>query len=240
MGKTNAEWSLDLNPPWATGPVGELWVASIGFWHDLMAEGAVQAVKANQMRSDTFHASALAHIGSERQLPRYPAETDAEYLARLRDAWSAWAKAGNFQAIIDQLALVGLTAEIWEQGQKGPAPDHDSANVWDWDDDLANWSRFFVVVTGHPWVRRQWGDPGMWGGTGETWGSNATAQDVATVQDIVTQWKSGKTIYPHVIVVLNAGTWAGVVPVTTGDRYDDPANRTDAAIYWDGYGVRAY
>lgn len=240
MPKTNAEWALELNPSWATGPVGELWVASLGFWHDLMAEGAIQAVNASKLRAPTFHESGLAPLGSERRMPRFPAETDEQYNLRLRDAWNAYAKAGNYQAIVSQLAAFGVTAEVWEQGQKGPSPDHDSAAIWNWDNNTANWSRFFVVVTGHPWVDDgDWGDPGTWG-DGGTWGSTATEEDVRTMRGIVTHWKSGKTVFPHIIVVLDAGTWSGVVPVTTGDRYHRPGNRTDAAIYMDGYGRRAY
>ncbi len=240
MPKTNAEWAQELAPPWMSGRVGELWVASLGFIHDLQAEFALQALKGGMMRSDTFHVSGLPLIGGERQMPRYPAESDAEYLARLRAAWEAWADAGNFNAIVDQLAVIGLTAEIWEQGQKGPAPAHDSTNVWNWDDDLANWSRFFVVITAHPWTDDgTWGDPGTWG-DGGTWGSTATPEEVQTVTDIATHWKAAHTVYPHIIIVLDSGTWAGVEPVTTGDRYDIVANRTPAAIYWDGYGVRSY
>lgn len=240
MGKTNAEWGLQLNPPWATGPVGELWVAAIGFIHDIPAEAAVQAVNASLMTSPTFHVSALPLIGDERQMRRYPAETDADYQGRLQKAWDAWAKAGNFNAIVDQLAVIGLAAEIWEQGQKGPAPDAASADIWNWDDNLDNWSRFFVVITGHPWSDEGlWGDPGVWG-DGGTWGSTATPEDVSTIQSIITHWKAAHVVYPHVIVVIDQVAWDLVSPVTTGDRYDIPANRSDSAIYWDGYGVRDY
>lgn len=231
---------LELAPPWESGPVGELWVQALGFIHDLSAEYAVQAVKAGQIRSNTFHVSGLPLIGSERQMPRYPSETDTAYLNRLRGAWEAWAAAGNFNAIIDQLAVLGLTAEIWEQGQKGPAPDQDSSVIWDWDDNLDNWSRFFVVITSHPWTDDgDWGDPGTWG-DGGTWGSTATEEEVQTVQQIATHWKAAHTVYPHVIVVLDGVGWATVSPITTGDRYDQVANRSDTAIYWDGYGVRDY
>lgn len=240
MAKTNAKWGLELAPPWESGPIGELWTQSIGFLHDVMAEFALQASKGGLMRSNTFHVSGLPLIGTERQMPRYPSESDAEYLLRLRDAWTAWGKSGNFNAIVDQLAVIGLTAEIWEQGQKGPAPARGSSVIWNWDDDAANWSRFFVVITGHPWVSDgDWGDPGTWG-DGGTWGSTATPEEVQTAQAIATHWKDAEAVYPHIIIVLDSGTWAGVKPVTTGDRYDVPANRSDSAIYLDGYGKRAY
>ena len=84
MTKTNVEWALEISPPWMVGPVGELWTSALGFWFDMQAEAAVQAVKAAQLRSDTFHVSALPLIGNERQMPRYPIETDDQYNLRLR------------------------------------------------------------------------------------------------------------------------------------------------------------
>ena len=238
MPKTNVEQALQLAPPWESGPIGQLWVSSIGFLFDLQAEYAVQALKGGMMRSDTFHSAGLPLVGRERRMPRYPAETDDEYLLRLRGAWEAWADAGNFNSIVDQLAVVGLTAEIWEQGQKGRAPLQDSAVIWDWDDDLDNWSRFFVVITGHPWTGDVWGDPPLlWGDEG-TWGSNAPIEEVETARAIVTQWKAAHVVYPHIIIDL--GTWTGKPPVTTGDRYDLVANRSTGALYWDVYGVRDY
>ncbi len=239
MGKTNAQWGLELNPTTAVGPTGELWIAAIGFFHDMMVETAVQAVKSSQMRSDTFHVSGLSLIGSERLMPRYPAETDTQYKARLRDAWVSYVNAGNFRAIVDQLALLGLTVEIWEQGQKGPAPAHDSATIWNWDDNLTNWSRFFVVVTAHPYTERVW-DDGWSYDDGGTFGSDATVEDVQLVRDTTTFWKAAHVVYPHIIVVMDNTAWDLVSPITTGDRYDIFANRSDSAIYWDGYGVRDY
>ncbi len=235
MGKTHAEWGLELNPPTATGPVGELWIAAVGFFHDMIAEQAVQAVKSAQMRSNTFHESGLKLIGSERKMPRYPAETSDQYKARLRDAWEAYVKAGNHRSILEQLEHVGLVAEIWEQTQKGPAPTHDSANIWNWDDDTANWSRFWVVITGHTFQSITWG--GFSYGDNLTWGSTASEEDVQTVRDIITHWKNANVIFPNIIVVLDQPTWDTIVPITTGDRYDIFTNRTDSAIYWNGYGV---
>ena len=240
MTKSFAEWALDLAPPWMAGPVGELYVQGMGVWHDLHVESAVQAVKARFMTSDTFHESGLDPLGKERDIPRFAQETNLAYRNRLHDAWNAWQEAGTYKAIVDQLGLFGVTAEIWEQGQNGPAPVKTSGDIWDWDDDTANWSRFFVVVTAHPWTDDgDWGDPGTYG-DGGTWGTSATAEEVETVQGIITHWKAAHVVYPHVIVVLNAITWGGISPVTTGDRYDIPANRSDSAAYWDGYGKRAY
>lgn len=237
MGKTHAQWGLELNPATATGFTGELWIAAVGFFHDMMVEVAVQAVKSNQMRSDTFHESGLKLIGAERQMPRYPAETNIQYKDRLRDAWTAYVSAGNFNAIVDQLAHFGLTAEIWEQTQEGPAPAHDSANIWDWDDNTAKWSRFWTVITGHPYVKLVWGEF-AYGDEGTTWGTSATEEDVQTVRDIIRHWKEAHVVFPHILIVLDSTAWDAIVPVTTGDRYDIYENRTDALAYWDGYGVR--
>ena len=75
---------------------------------------------------------------------------------------------------------------------------------------------------------------------GGTWGSDATVGEVQAVTGIITNWKPAHAVYPHVIVVFDTTAWDLVAPVTTGDRYDIFANRSDSAIYWDGYGVRDY
>lgn len=232
--KTFAEWALELSPSWLLGPVGELYVQTLGLYEDLGVESALQAMKASKMRADTFHPSGLTHIGLERNMPRYSSETDAGYNVRLRGAWEAWKQAGTWQAIVSQLATFGVTAEVYAQGYAGPLPGS-AGDVFDWDDDDANWSRFFVVLTAHPWTPWSWGDPGARWGDGRTWGSTATTQEVAAVREIIKHWKPAREVFPHIIVQFSAWT-----PPTTGDRYDDPDNRPSTAVYWDGYGARGY
>ena len=237
--KTFVQWARELAPPWLAGPIGELYTQTLGLIHDVYVESFSQGSRASSMRSPTFHVSGLTPIGTERQMPRYDSETDDGYKLRLLNAFDAWDDAGNYTSVVEQLAVYGVTAEIWEQGQKGPAPDKDSAVIWNWDDDTSEWSRFFVVITAHPWTERVW-DDGWTYDDGGTWGSDATVNEVDAVRGICTHWKDAHAVFPHIIVVMDSVAWALVEPVTTGDRYDVFENRSDSAIYWDGYGVRDY
>lgn len=235
---TYRAFALREAPPWMKGLVGELYTEALGLLEDLIAESNNQAVKAHLLLANTFHASTLKHVGSERLIPRAPGETDVEYLGRLHDAWEIWPKAGTATGIVEQLAVAGLTAHIFFQGQAGQKPGDDTGDIWNWDDDLDNWSRFWVVITGHPWEDEgDWGDAGVWG-DGGTWGTTATPDEVAGVRTIIRRWKNAEAVFPHTIIVLDQAAWdaLGAPAVTTGDRYDIFANRSDAARYWAGYG----
>jgi hypothetical protein len=208
-----------LSPTVLQGARGERLAGAFALMFDTLAETANEAVKARFLGSNTHPVDALPLIGQERMLPRYPVDSDASYRARLRDAWNAWTKAGTDVGIVAQLAAMGLTAYVREQ------------NIdWDWDGDTANWSRFWVVITGHPWSRWKWGDGHTWGG-GQSWGSSATVAEVRSVRALVRKWKPARSVCPYIIVVMEADDWALQQP---DGSWADPANRSAAAIYWRG------
>jgi hypothetical protein len=192
---------------------------TLGVFFDAAAEGCNQAIKARFFGSDTFPPSALPYLGDGRSMPRYPIDTDETYTARLRDAWETWKNAGTTTCIENQLAALGLTAEVKDRTTPG----------WNWDADVDNWSRFYVVITGHPWSRWLWGDGTLWGQ--RTWGSTATLDEVRSVRALVRKWKPAHVICEYIIVVLDGVTWAAEQPDGT---WDNPANRSRAAIYWRG------
>lgn len=211
-----------LSPTVLQGERGQkLLPGTLGVLFDALTEGANQGVKARFPTSDTFPPDALPYVGAGKALERYPIDTDATYKARVLDAWDAWAQAGTPTAIVRQLAALGLTATIKENHTAG----------WNWDGSTANWSRFWVVITGHPWVGWTWGDGSIWGQPDLTWGSTATVDDVRSVRALVRKWKPAHVVCANIIVVLDAGTWAAEQPDGT---WGDPANRSAAAIYWNG------
>lgn len=235
---TYREFALRLVPPWLKGLVGALYIEGVGFIEDTVAETYNQAGKAHLLLANTFHESTLKFVGTERLMPRVTAESDESYLQRLQDAWNIWPKAGQATGEVEQITIAGLTAHIFMQGQPGQKPGDDTGDIWNWDDDLLNWSRFWVVVTGHPWVSEgEWGDPGDYG-DGGTWGTTATPEEVTGLRAIVRRWKTAESVFPHIIVVVDQAAWdaLGAPAVTTGDRYDIFENRSDAARYWNGYG----
>ncbi len=79
-----------LMPSWLSGYWGERFVGVHALMADVLSEAAAEALKARWIREDTFPLDALAAKGFDRNLPRYPYETDAQYKARLDAAWATW------------------------------------------------------------------------------------------------------------------------------------------------------
>lgn len=218
-GKTFIEWSLELSPTALRGDrARSLFGGVYALLTDLLAESTRQAVNASKFFSDTFPEDALPRLGNERMMVRYFNEATENYKTRLHGAWDAWQEAGTPIGVEKQLLQFGVTGEVYENYE------------WDWDSMPDNWSRFWVVITVHPWTSTQtWGDGSTWG-DGHAWGSDASVEEVEGIKRLVNDWKRGDTICVHIIIVLDAGVWT---PTPTGD-WDVAANRNAGAIYWDG------
>lgn len=217
--KTFRQWVAEFLPTSLRDEVGERFAMALALVPDSITEILIEAVFARALYSAEFPADALRLVGSERMMPRYRNESDAQYLGRLRGAWVAWEYAGTRQAIESQLAAAGYTAYVRENHQ------------WDWDGDSANWPRFWVVITGHPWERWHYGDGHVWGQTGLTWGSTATSSEITTLRQLEQQWKPGHTRCVAIILVFDEGTWDADQPDGT---WDDPPSRNLAVTYLPG------
>jgi hypothetical protein len=211
--RTYRQWALENSPTWLRGPWGEKLVTTIGGIFDEAYGAAFQAGAAGSVGAPTFPNDALALVGSERNIERYPAETDAEYKTRVKGAWESWQQAGTMR-IVSELAYLGFTAEIKENWD------------WDWDgDEGTNWSRFWVVITGHDFELTRWGDGRKWGEG--VWGCDATVEEANALLRLVRKWKPGHT-FPITIIVLNEDVWDTDQPDGT---WGDPANRSTWALY---------
>jgi len=212
-----------LSPTVFRGPWGErVMGAFVGMTGDLLAEADKQAVSAGMVGSATFPADGMVKLGNERRLPRYEADTDATYKARLQDAWDAWTKAGGQAGIKGQLEAYGLSNITFKI-------DSD----WNWDGTSYK-SRFWVLIGegGHPWLDTQhtYGDGSKYDSS-YTYGSTATPSEVAVVRDIVRRFKAGDEICANIIVIFDDTAWAAAQPNGTWGRWE---NRNAAAVYWRG------
>jgi len=107
---TFRDFAFRISPPWLRRFVGRRFVGgAIGLTYDLLSEGAAQALKAPWLLSNSSPDDALPSIGTERSMPRYPADTNSTYRARLHKAWDTWQHAGNGVAIVEQLEAAGYT-----------------------------------------------------------------------------------------------------------------------------------
>ena len=210
--RTYRQWALELSPPWLRGPWGEKLLNVLGGVFDEAYGTIFEAGAAASVDAPSFPNDALGLLGSERNIERYPAETDAEYKARVKGAWESWAQAGTMR-LVSELAYLGFTAEIKENW------------TWNWDGDSANWSRFWVVITGHDWAATHWADGRHWGEG--VWGCDATVEEMNALIRLVMKWKPGHAT-PILVIVMDNGAWDGDQPDGT---WGDPANRNAAALY---------
>lgn len=211
--RTYRQWAKDLAPTWLRGEWGGKLVEFAGFVFDTIQEADFEGGAAGMLDAPTFPADALPLVGSERQIERYTAESDATYKARVKGAWVAWPQAGTKGGELSQLSAGAFTADIMEMRD------------WNWDGDAANWSRFWVIITGHGWTRTHWGDGRLWGSG--VWGCSATQAEASTLIRIVQKWKPGHVV-PIIVVVMEDGAWSAGPPDGT---WGNPANRNPAALY---------
>lgn len=140
------------------GPWGQRFVGIMfGLLPDIIAEGASQALKAPWTSLGVDQPTdALPLLGSERRLERYAAETDANYQARLQNAWVTYQYAGTEQSIIEHLTAAGFTNVQIVSYINDPLFD-----VWFPDG---------YPLTGGPkhWGAFHWGDGTMYGCQGDS------------------------------------------------------------------------
>lgn len=183
-----------LSPTWLSGYWGERLMGMLGLYGDLTAEGLDQASRVSLLTSVRTPMDPLSLIGSERNMERYPSETDLGYRARLHDAWEAWGQGGSDESIEGQLAAYGVTATC--------------INNFSWTfetpKDWANWSRFVVFIgLPHPWVGvHTYGSGGVFGG-GWTYGSLLTTDELAALGAIIDKWKSAHEICPFIVLHMS-------------------------------------
>jgi len=214
MARDYVAYALDNSPPWLRGTWGEKLIRAIGTVFNDAYNAAFQAGAAGLLDAPTFPVDALALLGNERNIERYPGETNDHYHTRVKNAWDSWAQAGTMR-LVTELGYLGLTAEIKENFTAG----------WDWDGDADNWSRIWVVITDHDWEPVEWGESGRkWGDNG-VWGCDATAAEASTLLRLIRKWKPGHVL-PITIVILDEGSWS-----EPDGTWDDPAERSPHALY---------
>jgi len=216
------QYARTLSPTWLRGEWSGRIVSFAAIVFDVIAESVFQAGASNLMKAPSFQADALGRIGSERMMERYFGESEDGYKQRLLGAWRAWSQAGTPASIIEQLAALGLTASVKENWQ------------WNWDGDSANFSRFWVIITGHPWVPRKWGDGSKWGPS-SLWGARRTPPsmiDARAIRRVIKKWKAGHTVCPYAVIVFDLAAWAALTPDGTwGDPHARKLAVGDAAIF---------
>lgn len=198
-------------PPWLLGEWGSKVVNLLGLLADMPAELALEGVKARSLSALTFPVDALRFVGEERNMPRYPIETDRTYRARLRTAWHAWTIAGTAQAIVEQFAAAGWPVTVRENAD------------WNWDGNAAD-SCFWVLLTQHNFGRWTLGTSHAFD-DGVVLGSTATVDDVSLMRSIARKWKAAHVRLSHLVIVFDNVAFQAQQPDGT---WQDPDHRSAA------------
>jgi len=127
-------------PPWS-GEWGQKFVGVVlGLGNDMIAEGAATALSSSWLvpfrpgDPDDRPTAGADMIGAASGLPRYPGETQADYVARLARRWALWTQ-GPKTTLVEELEAAGFAgATIEVPTDFDPRPD--PADYW---------SRFWVT-----------------------------------------------------------------------------------------------
>jgi hypothetical protein len=186
---TFRQYMTELAPPWLRGRWGEAWNGTVGTVLDLVAEGALEAVKARFLRHAP--ADALPYAGTDRQIERAPSESEVTYRARLLGAFETWRLAGTNKGITTALAVIGYPkARVFENH--------------DWFPSDPRWWRFWIVIDPpHGFSAWKLGDGTKLGmkllGL-STDGDTKAALDL--LRRVIRKWKAAHTTCERIIIVL--------------------------------------
>lgn len=256
-----------VSPGWLRGAVGSRLTWAIYLPIDAACDAVVRGVKA---RFPGYgQDDALAYVGADRGIRRAPNEPAARYVVRLQQWWETWKRAGSARSVLEQLwTYIGgdSTKAVRTWSNSGA---RDTVNTlgfqhvlfspaWDWDGNVAAWSRFWTVVyPGALWsAGPTWGSASLWGGAwggagagqqdrgGYTWGSTAKRDEVLAVQALVQRWKAAHAKSVAIIVSVDGagfsattgagapdGTWGAWSKNSGGTQV---ASRPANGRYWDG------
>ncbi len=138
------QFQSDNAPPWLKQPRGFAWLASHGVVKDIALFRLLDAVSVRWV--DLAPNDALAYLGSDRLLERYPQETDAVFRARIKGVWEVYPFAGTEFGLKTVLEQAGWYATLimrrytnvseWAEFDVFVYPKNATVSLWDtmiWD-----------------------------------------------------------------------------------------------------------
>lgn len=199
-----------ISPAWLLRDIGEKFMYTFGLALDGLAASLNYGLKGRAPGNGVETADRI--VGDDRKLVRYPAETDAQYEARLRGAFVAWKGqidpprpgAGAAMALIRQLEgfahperlriRIVARSGLWHTfPESTDLPGTITKYVaspanWFWDSHSARWWRYWVIIypNGKWTSSRKWGDGKRWGDDG--WGLDIPGEQADAIRSLVRLW----------------------------------------------------
>lgn len=166
-----------------------------GLVWDMIGQGSTDAARSPWLSLGLEQPTdALPVVADERGLFKYLNETDAQWQARLQNAWDIWDRAGGEVETLAQLTAAGYTAVIHSPVTWSRAP--------------VNWpSQFWVLLTNPA----PFGAPAVAGAAvagQHLCGVSGPIEHVAQIRNIVNTFRAGHVVCRQVIVAVS-GTICG-------------------------------
>ena len=219
-------------PPPFQDPYGLSWNGGIGQNLDELLADFKAAVKARMpgLAGANSDALALSYIGSDSSMPRYPAESDAEYGDRLQQRWALYERAGAAAGstldnpIVTTLEGLGFGGVVvmeyqdWPDAPEIPIPGtHHSPGSW-YDSTGATpwWSRFWVYIgdyNGAPIPAGGVLGAGVLGTM--VLGFDLDPDVVSSAVQAILQWKPAYALAVSITFLLGTSTTGSVLGVGT-------------------------
>jgi len=201
---------------WLGATFADRFTGFIGLASDSIAEAAALGMRASWLRHPDSPNDALAYVGLESSMPRYAADTNSSYRARLLDRWPTWQQGGTPPAITGQLAAFGVVSSRVIPAENADPRVTRPAWWFESPPDHNNWSRIAVVIEPGTFEAWYYGDGAHHYGDGSTYGSTASVDDVNAIKAIARKWKAGEEVNPYVYVILS-GEYYGDPDIAYGD-----------------------
>ena len=165
-------WLVELSPPWLQGPRGAAVLSSLGAALDEVVSWTLTGVLARFIQRAPE--DALALLGSERGLDRFPGEHLEAYRSSLFEAWEFWRWGGTLRGLQYRLNAAGYDALIYEHYRE----------------DRAAWAEFSVYLWPRiaSYVTDSWDDGALWD-DGTIWNHSLASSELARIPALINQVK---------------------------------------------------
>lgn len=192
----------DNAPAWLLEPYGSAFLRSLGGLKDKLVSFLRSGVRERFV--SLAPSDALPHLAWERRLPQGTPETEADWRARLKDAWALWEDgAGTPLGILRELTVFGYPTDgnvwIYTAGGRAFTLDGDGELVVEKGVaatfDLDGWNRFFVYFG--PEVPDDWS-----GGIPE---GNSLEAD--RIRAAIRRWMPRHVVFEKIVIQESGSIW---------------------------------